>query len=277
VGLAVNGSLQSQTVVKSLNLANIVALADSGAYGGNRTLSANTAAIALSAGAWLSALENWEGAGYNLTANEIDVISSMVATLEYELSDGANLVQPAIVKIGEVVATSDVSSLLLNTIDSGDFLRYELVIQGLRSDYATAYYDWLILEFNGVSDNSKYASFNVMRDLLGQTTTENPNNYPAIGILGGCAGNDGDLQCRASVRLSIDCPENAEYKTMMWQSSIVSPVSGEMSNTSGSGTFENLGDITSIEIWPLSGTEFEVKPAPTLKPKKLTMSLYGVS
>ena len=68
-----------------LILSEIEDLASSGAYGGLRSLSAETCATILSVAVWLHQDFNWLGAGYELTQTERDTIDAMVSELEQEV------------------------------------------------------------------------------------------------------------------------------------------------------------------------------------------------
>lgn len=68
-----------------LILADIQALAASPDYGGQGLITSASAALGLSAAAFLSNLDLWQGAGYELTQGEVDDIEAMIAQLENDL------------------------------------------------------------------------------------------------------------------------------------------------------------------------------------------------
>ncbi|GAI34773.1 unnamed protein product, partial [marine sediment metagenome] len=141
-----------------LSLPAILELASSGAYAGIYDLSNNTATTILCVAVWLSNINNWDGAGYSLTDDEIDQIRALVAELDSEIMQEVENVGD-FVKIASAVALEDVASLTIDNFDEGDWLTFKLVISGMKTDYDGNWPDHVMLKLNGDGNAGNYHSF----------------------------------------------------------------------------------------------------------------------
>lgn len=94
-----------------LTLADIETLAASGAYGGDISMWATSTALGLSAAAFLYNLDLWQGAGYELTANEIDRIHTYISQLENDLTLAGSQQNMSTCKVSLLASLSVVSGI----------------------------------------------------------------------------------------------------------------------------------------------------------------------
>lgn len=257
------------------DLPTLLSLADSGAYGGNRVLSANSAVLALCAGVWLSELENWQGAGYNLTDDEIDEIDEIVATCQYEVMTENGGSVGAYQLIDEQEYTSDETDLTFENFDASEFSMLKLLISGLHSDTTTARDDPLQIKLNSVGTAGPYNSVSSLVNASGLTVTEYTGSVIGIRPHGVCGGTLGGLRTIGFFELTIVNPRDTYWKQMNWSGGIPSQRVGEALVSHGVGYFERTQPITKIEVAPSVGTGFEV--GGVSEPDALRCSLYGVN
>lgn len=272
-----NGFPLNLIVGKSLDLLVIKALADSGAYGGYRTLSANSAVTALCAGVWLSQLLNWKGAGFDLTADEKDEILAMVATLEHELMTDTGGGVADYTLLEQHVFTLNTASILFDDFEGGDYVRYELVLSNLHSSRSNAWYDPLTITFNGDELAGSYDTVSNTVGVGGLVVTPYMGTQIGFRCHGVCAGADEGHLVVGNFKMTIFQPQGDYWKHVQFEGGIMSVTPDIFATCYGVGIWEKRAIITEIEIVPTVGVTFYVAPHPSDLPHELVASLYGVT
>ncbi len=129
-------------------LATLLDLAASGAYGGNRNLSASTEATVRCAGVILSSLSSWQPEGLEFTESETDQIAAIVAALEYEVSRESS-VEGSMQLISTQLITTPVASITWDELSGQSYVLKSSVVSSYPSDY-------LRLFVNGGIDETGY-------------------------------------------------------------------------------------------------------------------------
>lgn len=262
-------------MVKSLDLANINALADSGAYGGNRSLSPTTAATILCSALWMSDPENWQGAGYELTVDEIDEIEALVAELQYETMTEEEGTVGNFIKIAETIVTADSAEVYVDDFLSGDYIAFKLIIQGMLSNYASNWPDHVEVEFNDVQSNGAYASYGRFFYNAAPVNYENILNYPANLLYWGAAAAQQSTGIWGHTEMTIFMPEVTGWKAFNAVSTQGGYVANKLSAIIGTGSIIIVGALTKILVRPYYGTSFLAGGAN--EPSEMRMTLYGLT
>jgi len=261
-------------MVKSLDLANITALADSGAYGGNRSLSPTSAAIILCAALWMSELDNWQGAGSELTENEIDEIEEFVAELQYEVMTESEGAMGDLIKIAETVVTTDNAEVYVDDFLSGDYIAFKLIVQGMLSNYASNWPDHVEVEYNDIQSNGAYTSYGRFFYNGTPINYQNLLDYPANLLYWASAAAQQDSGIWGHFELTVFMPQIVGQKTYSSVSVQAGFTGTKISNTVGSGGIYIAQPLTKILVRPLYGTSFLAGGGG--EPPEMRMTLYGM-
>jgi hypothetical protein len=264
-------------VVKSLDLADIQALAASGAYGGHRLLSGATAALVLCSGVWLSELDNWQGADIELTQAEIDDIQAIVAELEYETMTESESAVGHYTKIAENIITEDVALVSLDDFDSGDFQSYELWITGLKTNYNISWIDHVQVQLNDDDTSADYDTLSIFEDVDSYARYENIGTFPGIEMYWAASTIYRTGAAIGHVKMLLYAPQGDDHKTVEWEGTASDYLAGRLIRTKGVGIYKSEDPIIKLEISPVEGSLFVVDPDNPDKPSELRMTLYGLS
>ena len=261
-------------MVKSLDLAQINDLADSGAYGGGRILSPTSAATILSAGVWLSDLQNWQGAGYDLTEDEIDEIEALVAELEYEVMTEEGSEVADYVKIAESIYTSDVAEPYVDNFDSGDWKLFKIYLQGLRTDSSVSWVDHIEVEWNDDTDDETYYSYGRFNYYGTAQQYENIANYPANLFYYAAPTSLSSSGVQALVEYTVYSPQVEGYKGAEYRAVNPGYVTQRLTHVRGVNSILITDDLEKILLRSNAGTTFVVGGVG--EPDELRMSVYGL-
>ena len=256
----------------SFDLSVLLALADSGAYGGIRVLSANSAVLTLCAGVWLSELENWQGAGDALTQDEIDTIEEMVATLEFEAQYDAEADVSDYVLLDQQNFVADVASIVFEDYGDFSFQRYSVELSGLMSD-RNGGEDFLVVQLNDDAVAADYVTTsNIVR--TGGSDFYHVDDRPGYFVYGACGAEYSGIMGIGVLLMSIFQPQSDNQNRMSYTSGISGQYATRSHLCQGVGWFKNTDKVDKIEIYPYAGTTFLVGGED--EPDNLNVSLYGV-
>jgi len=263
-------------MVKSIDLANVLVLAASGAYGGQRVLSANSEAALLCAGILLADLDNWQGASTDLTQSEIDVIEAIVAGIEADAmtEDGEDMGD--YIQIAESVAIEDVGELVIDDFDEGTYHTYKLIIQGLKTDYDENYADHLGVEFNDDDTPANYSCWNRFESLTNYIRAEYLGTSDFFQAAWFCSTTYGTAYAIGHAEFTLYDPQGDDYKTLVGESFINNNVADQLIGNALRGTYLDMAEITEIRVFPVLGDLFKIDPANPAFPSELRMMLYGL-
>lgn len=254
------------------NLPTLQSLADSGAYGGIRILSADSSILMLSTGVWLSELDNWRGAGYQLTQAEIDTIEEIVATLESDTMTDAEDEVSDIVLIKEIVLSSDASSVTLEDFGDYPYKRFDFELSGLLSNFDHSE-DALIMRINDDSTVANYVSLSNIVRSVGASYVHR-TDVSALIFFGAVGAIEDDLHGVGALMGSIFRPRSDADKRMRAYGGVIgnSPLRSFLCDVSG--WYKSASVISKITVFPNQGTTFLVGGVD--EPKYLRAALYGV-
>ena len=257
-----------------LSLAKIKALSTSGAYGGQRLLTSLSEVTSLSGSLFLSDLENWQGVGDELTIAEVDEIKAIVAGIEYD-----NMVESGggvsdYVKIGEAEATADVAELAIDSIDSGDWIMWKLVIRNMLSNYVGNWVDSCELECNDLASNPTYTSYGELNYFLSTTKLQNVFNHPAAVLYYASAANVSGNGVYGHAVVDIFNPVSPGWKSTSYTSAQSGTAAIQSARNTGTNGIFIVGDLTKLLIRPNAGTLWLV--GGMNEPPTLNMELYGI-
>lgn len=263
-------------MVKSLDLAQITALADSGAYGGNRVLSPTSSATILCAGVWLSDLGNWQGAGYDLTEEEIDEIEELVAELQFEIMTEGEAAVSSYTKIAETVITSPAASVAIDNFDSGDFQAYELWVSGLKGNGGVIWIEDVKLRFNEDDTAANYFTFGQYQDIATQTQYQAVANYSGFRLFWVSSTAQGVASAIGHFKLRVYAPQVDDNKYIEYRGTSSYPGTNYGVMLKGTGIWSGSDDVEHMEIFPDVSSLFDVDPGESDAPSELRMTLYGL-
>ena len=251
-------------------------MADSGAYGGHRSLSAISAVIVECADVWLPQLTNWQGAGDNLTDAEIDTIQAITATLQYEVMTPHMTTEHDYEQIWQATYDDDVASIVIDGFGSTAYARYELKISGMHSDTTASYYDPLYIRLNNVSTITEY--YTQLRLILqsGEYSLQYNNNKSGFYIQGACGSRQYDNRGAGSLNMTFFNPQGSDWQRMEYNGSLIGSISDYWANCNGAGIYRDTAPLSKIEIFPNYGTTFAVGGGGGTEPTALIASLYGI-
>ena len=261
-------------MVKSLDLTNINALAASGAYGGNRSLCATSAVTVLCSALWMSNLDNWQGAGSELTEDEIDEIEALVAELQYETMTDEEEAMGDLIKIAETVVTTDSAEVYVDDFTAGDYIAFKLIVQGMLSNYASNWPDHVEVEYNDAQSNGAYSSFGRFFYNGTPVNYQNLVNYPANLLYWTAAAADQDAGIWGHAELTIFMPQIVGHKTYSSVSVQAGYTGTHLTNVVGSGGIFIAQALTKILVRPYYGTSFLAGGGN--EPSEMRMTLYGM-
>lgn len=263
-------------MAKCLNLDILQALAASGAYGGFRDLSPETAVTILSAGVWLSNLTNWQGVGDELTPLEIDEIEALVAELEFETMTEEGAPVGSYIKIAEAVAVEDIASLTVDDFDSGVFHSYELVIHGMKSNSVATWVDHVKMTMNGGVAATDYDFYGRLFYNAVNIDYENIGTFAGIPLLWAASTSTVSGQSIGDCRVFFPDPQGDDFKRCNYRADVFGFATQRIIYTEGVGVWENESTLSSIKIEPNEGTLFKIDPDSNFFPSELRMTLYGL-
>lgn len=268
--------LRGRYMGKLLTLADIQALAVETPYGGTRELTSESAVLLISAASLLYDYRLWQGASYTLTDDEMDDIAAMVAQAEYDLLEGGESPVSDYVKIAEAVATSDCSDLEIDNFESGTFHTYELLIQGMKSNFATNWIDSVDMVINDDTTVTNYNSFGRWFVGSGRYTFEHIGDHAGYFVPFLAATSQLYGQSVGHCKATFFDPQGDDYKIVDMFGSVIGFVNGKSLTGQMSGMYENSDGVAKIRIAPTLGSLFKVDPASNYYPSELRMTLYGL-
>lgn len=240
-----------------------------GGYAVNAVLSNSTALLALMALTTMRPKYRW--CGYD----DFDDIETAIDTAISQIMNGSSPVGGNMIKIAESSINSDTGAIYVDGFDSGDWVAFELIIQGMLSNYASNYPDHVEVEFNNVQSNSAYSSYGRFFYNGSPVNYENILNYPANIMYWGAAAAQASDNIWGHAKLTIYNPLVTGHKTFVYTSTQAGFTANKLHYTSGSCGVFVAQPITKILIRPYYGTSWLA--GGSLEPDKLTMTLYGLS
>lgn len=262
-------------MVKRFNLPKIEALAAGGIYGGKRLLSSDGGVLLLCAAAYLSDLNQWQGASYDLTDAEIDTIKAMVAQatedLLAETEDGVG----DYVKLVENVYTSNVVEPTLSGIEPTDYRALKILVSGLMTNWGSSWVARIKLHMNGVKLANKYFGYGTLSYagtvFNGATlTTDTGIILPYV-----AAADDRTSTFYGVLELTIFNPDVGNEKHIFYNGMVANDTQDEMGHFTGQGSVKDANEVTAISFVPVDGSTFLVG-GDTTQPNELRLTAYGL-
>lgn len=251
-------------------------LAASGAYSGGYELTDETAATILCVAVWLSNINNWDGAGYDLTLDEIDQIRALVAQLENDITQEAEGVGDYKL-LDQVSANADVSDLTLDDWDADGYQFYRLIVSGLKTnDASTA--DSAVLQLNGNTTVTDYNQQVVFSYNATQAIISSVGTHAGFVIYYCATAATAPSGTFGGFTADFFNPDSHhDKKLLQWDAAKGSEVANTVGREVGTGWFEDRDPIDEIKLLPYTGTEFLVDLLDDDDPSFLVMSLYGLA
>ncbi|MCK5613839.1 hypothetical protein KAR91_68880 [Candidatus Pacearchaeota archaeon] len=251
-------------------------MADSGAYGGSRSLSANSAVMLLSAALWYQDTRNWEGAGYELTDDEIDQIATIVDLAQYEIMTGQGVGMASYVLLAENESAVNVGSLSIEDWADDYYSRYELVIQGIQSSSGAGNTDPVELTFDDITTVAIYSTVSQLTDNGGVSVVQDYLTQNGIFLRHSAGTLLGGGDRWGNCRIVMYQPFADEYMRVDYRGSFIDGSEDDNGMGIGYGLYRQNPCPEKITITPYSGAVFVAAPS-SVRPDLLKMSLYGVT
>lgn len=263
-------------MVKPLSLPTIQALADDTPYGGTRVLDSLSAATILSAANWLSDFGNWEGAGSELTTDEMDEIDALVGELVNDVLVGGTPEVGNFVKIDEVVYTADVNYPTITDMDTTDYDRLKIIVSGLLSNRASVWLDFVLMQLNEDSVATKYWSY-AHYNVNGSSA-----DYQYIGTVSGikpamlATADSPSSAIFGNAEITIYNNLSGEQKHIQTTCMLGSRTSNQLARIETVGVFNGAGPVDAITLFADVGTGFLIDTTDAAEPNELRITVYGL-
>ncbi len=176
-------------------------------------------------------------------------------------------------KLEEKVYTSDIAEPYLDDFELIDWRRFKLVVQGMRTNYASNWPDTVEVEYNGITSNNAYSSFNQFEYKGGQTKYEQIQNYPANLCYWVAAAELADDDMYGTMELDIYNPRIVGAKQARMVGGVMGISANKISFTLAQHGIFAAQKLFKILLRPLNGTSFVV--GDTEEPQELRLTLYG--
>lgn len=252
-----------------LDWEKILAIYTLGGYSNDAVLSNSTALLSLTGLTLMQ--EPWLWDDYEL---ENDIQAAIALAIDEIVNGTAG--HGDMIKIAEAVATADCAYLTLDNFDEGTYHTYELVIQGLKSNYAGFYLDHVKMQLNGGTTITDYVTYGYIMQKGVYVDYEWLGNYAGIPLVWAAPTSTVDNQSIGDAKVNFSDPQGDDYKRCTF---VTSSFTGSASKTllaQGSAVYGKTNSLTSIKILPDLGTLFKIDPASSLYPSELRLTLYGL-
>lgn len=180
------------------------------------------------------------------------------------------------IKIAEVVSVEDIASLKIDNFDVGIFRTYKLIIQGMKSDYDTVYVDHLLIQLNEDDATEHYDDLVLWENKTQYVRYEHLTTKAGFHMEYAISTTKSEVAALSMMEMTLFDPQGDDFKHVLASGMVGGTNSGALTFTRLQGTYNSEDTITSIEIFPVLGTEFKVDPDSSIAPSELRMTLYGL-
>lgn len=263
-------------MARLLNLAGIQALAAATPYGGERSLTSESAALLISAASLLYDYNIWQGASYTLTDAEKDDIAAMLAQAVDDLLEEGDTPVSDFVNLAEVVYVADTTVIELTDIEASDYNRIEIYASGLLSDYDGTWVDGLLVNINEDATANNYWSYN--RRWYGSAAVSYHHLQSVAGwlIKYGLMADTPSDDFFSNLKMTIYNPNRSELAHMEYSAMSGHVTSDKLQNFIGSGIANVTSDFDAIRLKPENGDKFLIDPASGTEPDEARLTVYGL-